>query len=148
MAKRKRFGEIPQEISENIKAPETAPGDKRVSGRVRQLNFKVREEFYWKLKNMAVEEKCLMVEVLEKSLESYEREKQVHSDKELEKYVKVIERKPKTKPQPKLNPYTYTNFTCDNCQSEYKQETAYSYAPNLKELDRYHTYCSDCFNII
>ena len=75
MAKRKRFGEIPQEISENIKAPETAPSDKRVSGRVKQLNFKVREEFYWKLKNRAVEEKCLMVEVLEKSLECYEREK-------------------------------------------------------------------------
>ena len=75
MAKRKRFGEIPQEISENIKAPETAPSDKRISGRVKQLNFKVREEFYWKLKNRAVAEKCMMVEVLEKSLESYEREK-------------------------------------------------------------------------
>ncbi|CAG8623922.1 8344_t:CDS:2 [Ambispora leptoticha] len=67
--KRKIFGEIPQEISENIKASETAPSDKRISGRTKQLNFKVREEFYWKLKNMAVEEKCMMVEVLEKSLE-------------------------------------------------------------------------------
>jgi hypothetical protein len=44
--KRKIFGEIPQEVSENIKAPETAPSDKRVSGRTKQLNFKVREEFY------------------------------------------------------------------------------------------------------
>ena len=46
MAKRKIFGEIPQEISENIKAPELAPSDKRISGRTKQLNFKVREEFY------------------------------------------------------------------------------------------------------
>jgi hypothetical protein len=46
MAKRKRFGAIPQEISENIKAPENAPSDKRISGRTKQLNFKVREEFY------------------------------------------------------------------------------------------------------
>ncbi|CAG8678188.1 10704_t:CDS:1, partial [Ambispora gerdemannii] len=61
------------EVSENIKASETAPSDKRISGRTKQLNFKVREEFYWKLKNMAVEEKCMMVEVLEKSLEGYEK---------------------------------------------------------------------------
>jgi len=44
--KRKAFGAIPQEISENIKASETAPSDKRISGRTKQLNFKVREEFY------------------------------------------------------------------------------------------------------
>ncbi|CAI2194118.1 11691_t:CDS:2, partial [Funneliformis geosporum] len=73
--------EIPQEVSENIKAPETAPSDKRISGRTKQLNFKVREEFYWQLKNRAVEEKCLMVEILEKALESYEREKEVQSKK-------------------------------------------------------------------
>ncbi|CAI2191744.1 9894_t:CDS:2 [Funneliformis geosporum] len=78
---KKRFGEIPQEISENIKAPETAPSDKRISGRTKQLNFKVREEFYWQLKNRAVEEKCLMVEILEKALECYEREKEVQSKK-------------------------------------------------------------------
>lgn len=81
--KRKIFGDIPQEISENIKVPEnfvsqTAPNDKRRTGRIKQLNFKVREEFYWNLKNIAVEEKCMMVEVLEKSLESYEREKEKH----------------------------------------------------------------------
>jgi len=44
--KRKAFGAIPQEISQNIQAPETAPSDKRISGRTKQLNFKVREEFY------------------------------------------------------------------------------------------------------
>jgi len=142
MVKRKMFGAIPQEISENIQAPELAPSDKRISGRTKQLNFKVREDFYWKLKNRAVEEKCLMVEILEKSLGSYEREKQTRSEKDLEKYVKIIERKPKSKP--KINPYPYTNFTCDNCQSEYEKEMAYSIARNLKELNRYPTYCSDC----
>lgn len=140
MAKRKIFGAIPQEISENIKALEIAPSDKRISGRTKQLNFKVREEFYWKLKNMAVEEKCLMVEVLEKSLESYEREKEIKAEKELEKYRKIIPAKSK----PKLTPYPHTNFTCDKCGEEYEQETAYSVARNLKELDQYPTYCADC----
>lgn len=73
--KRKAFGAIPQEISSNIQAPELAPSDKRVSGRTKQLNFKVREEFYWKLKNRALAEKCLMVEILEKALEVYEKGK-------------------------------------------------------------------------
>ena len=49
--------------------------DKRFTGRTKQLNFKVREEFYWKLKKMSVEEKCLMVEILEKSFEEYEKKK-------------------------------------------------------------------------
>ncbi|CAI2180945.1 666_t:CDS:2 [Funneliformis geosporum] len=61
---KKMFGEIPQEISENIKAPETAPSDKRFTGRTKQLNFK--------LKNRAVEEKCMLVEVLERAFAKYE----------------------------------------------------------------------------
>ncbi|CAG8592286.1 8701_t:CDS:2 [Diversispora eburnea] len=132
---------LKKEISENIKAPETAPSDKRITGRTKQLNFKVREEFYWKLKNIAVEEKCLMVEILEKSLESYEREKKVKSGKELEKVVKVIEPKPK---KPQLTPYYPLNFACDNCGDEYEQDTAYSYAPSMREINDFHTYCSDC----
>ena len=59
--------------------------------------------------------------------------------KGLEKYKKVIERKSK-----KLNPYPHQDFACDNCQSECQQETLYSLAPNLSQLKRYHTYCSDC----
>ena len=50
--------------------------NKRISGRTKQLNFKVREEFYWQLKNRATEERCMMVEVLERSFETYDREKQ------------------------------------------------------------------------
>ena len=71
--KRKAFGEIPQDISQNIQSPELAPSDKRFSGRTKQLNFKVREDFYWKLKNIALAEKIMMVEILEKSLEIYEK---------------------------------------------------------------------------
>ena len=44
--KRKAFGEIPQEVSANLQAPELAPSDKRFTGRTKQLNFKVREDFY------------------------------------------------------------------------------------------------------
>jgi len=62
--------------------------------------------------------------------------------KELEKYVKIIERKPK--PQPKLKPYFLRNFECDRCGNEYYDETAYSYAPSMKEINDYHTYCSGC----
>ena len=44
----------------------------------------------------------------------------------------------------KLKPYPNTNFTCDSCQAEFHQETAYSPAPNLSEVDGYYTYCVDC----
>ena len=44
--KRRAFGEIPQEVSQNLQAPELAPSDKRITGRTKQLNFKVREDFY------------------------------------------------------------------------------------------------------
>jgi hypothetical protein len=92
-----------------------------------------------------MEERCMMVEVLERAFESYEREKQVEAEKELEKYRKIIEHKPKPKKlQPKLSPYSYLNFTCDNCGDEYEQDTAYSHAPSSDEINNYHTYCSNC----
>ena len=47
-----------------------------------------------------------------------------------------------------LNPYPYQNFTCDNCQSEFRNETTYSEAPNLDQAEGYSTYCSDCVGII
>jgi hypothetical protein len=137
MSKRKIFGDIPQEVSENIKAPETAPSDKRFTGRTKQLNFKVREEFYWKLKNRAVEEKCMMVEVLERAFEGYEREKQTEAEKELEKHVKVIERKPK-----KIFSHPNKSFDCDKCGESFKNETAYSYVPGLGKTTK--TYCENC----
>lgn len=139
MSKRKIFGEIPQEVSENIKAPENAPSDKRVSGRVKQLNFKVREEFYWQLKNRAMEERCMMVEVLERSFAEYEREKQVQAEKELEKYVKIIEPKPK-----KMTSHPNKNFDCDKCGKSFQSDTAYSYNASLAKFTK--TYCRNCVN--
>src|SRR5437588_9461735 len=44
----------------------------------------------------------------------------------------------------KLKPYPNTNFICDSCQAEFEQETVYSPAPNLSQLDSYHTYCVNC----
>jgi len=71
--KKKSLGEIPQEASENIQAPELAPSDGRITGRTKQLNLKVKEETYWLLKEMSLKEKKLMTEILEKSLENYSK---------------------------------------------------------------------------
>jgi hypothetical protein len=73
--KKKSLGEIPQEASQNIQAPELAPSDGRITGRTKQLNLKVKEETYWLLKEIALQEKKLMTEILEKALTSYERER-------------------------------------------------------------------------
>jgi len=35
--------------------------------KIKQLNFKVQEDFYWELKNAAGKQRCKMVEVLEKA---------------------------------------------------------------------------------
>lgn len=72
--KRKGLGEIPQVASENIKAPENAPSDKRMTGRTEQMNLKVSKEFKKRLKILAAQEGCLMIEVLEKALEVYKRQ--------------------------------------------------------------------------
>jgi hypothetical protein len=148
MAKRKLkglefLGEAPQEASQNLKAPELAPSDGRITGRTKPLSLKATPEFHKELKQLAAEEECLMIEVLEKALESYKREKQVQSEKELEKYRKIIPPKIKLK-KPKLTAYLHANFTCDNCGDEYEQETAYSYARNLEEFRHSSTYCSNC----
>ena len=47
-----------------------------------------------------------------------------------------------------LKPYLLTKFTCDSCQGEFQDKTAYSYASNLSELDDgYYTYCSNCVKL-
>ena len=81
--------------------------------------------------------------IIEESLGAY-LEKVNAEIKELEKYRKIIPAKPK--PQPKLNPYFLEGFICDRCGGEYVEETAYSYAPSMKEINNYHTYCSNCLN--
>ena len=98
--RKQNLGQIPQEASANLNAPEIAPSrsTNKINIRTKPLNFKVSEEFYWQLKDLALKEKSLMVELLEKSLECYKQHCSEVSfgrsgDKELEKYVKVIERK-------------------------------------------------------
>ena len=48
---------------------ETIFKDKRITGRTKQLNLRVKEKTYWKLKELALKNKCLMTEMLEKLLE-------------------------------------------------------------------------------
>ena len=118
--------------------------DQRISGRTEQLNLKARPDFKRKLKIIAAKEGCLMIEIVEKALKLYEKQhkKPKQPTKKLSNYVKIIPAKPK--PQPKLTPYSYLNFTCDKCGEEYVEETAYSYAPSMKEINDHYTYCSDC----
>ncbi|CAG8645519.1 4758_t:CDS:2, partial [Diversispora eburnea] len=63
-------GKVPQEVSENIQKPEFASRDNRFTGRTKQLGLRVKPEFTKKLKTIAVEEDCLLIEVLEKALDS------------------------------------------------------------------------------
>jgi len=63
---------------------------------------------------MAAKEDCLLIEVLEKSLELYQKNYKGSRPK---------------KPQKKLSPYHLKGFECDNCGDEYYNKTAYSYAP-------------------
>ncbi|CAI2177389.1 3978_t:CDS:10 [Funneliformis geosporum] len=65
----KGLGKAPQEASVNLQAPELAPNDKRISGRTKQLGLSVKPEFVKRLKILAAEEDCFIVEVLEKALE-------------------------------------------------------------------------------
>ena len=93
--KRKSLGSAPTEASSNIQIPESTPlsptssvnpyrleeleqelvklRDKRISGRTKQLGLKVRAEFLKRLKELAVEEECFLVEILEKALRCYEK---------------------------------------------------------------------------
>ena len=99
--------------------------DKRISGRTEQLNLKVSPSFRKKLKLMAAKEDCLLIEVLEKALEFYQKNyKSPKKPKKLSNYVKVIP----TKLKPQLIPYRYFHFICDRCGEEYKNAVVYSVA--------------------
>jgi len=45
-----------------------------MTGRTEQMNLKVSKEFKKRLKILAAQEGCLMIEVLEKALEVYKRQ--------------------------------------------------------------------------
>ena len=76
--RRGNLGEIPQQASNNLTAPEIAPLQKEnnePNKRVKSIGFKVSEEFFWELKQLALQEKCLMVEIIEKAVDDYKKKK-------------------------------------------------------------------------
>ncbi|MEG7978842.1 MAG: hypothetical protein NY202_02880 [Mollicutes bacterium UO1] len=48
---------------------------KKITGRTKQLSLKSTPEFHQRLKVLASKEKCLMIEILEKSLELFEKDR-------------------------------------------------------------------------
>jgi len=74
--------------------------------------------------------------IVEESLSAY-LDKINQESKELEKYRKIIEPKPK-----KVFFHPHQNFTCDKCGAGFQNETAYSYATSLGKFTK--TYCSNC----
>ena len=73
IGKRKTLGEVPREASENIKAPELVPKDKRFTGRTKKIGFTCYPEFYQELRELAFKENCKQIEILEKALEEYKK---------------------------------------------------------------------------
>ena len=47
------------------------------ANQIKQLNFKVQEDFYWKLKDTAGKQRLKMIEVLEKAWKFYEQREQI-----------------------------------------------------------------------
>lgn len=98
--KNKYLGEAPNEISTNIQSTQysipqgeivknpslekikqleeeiTKLKDQRYTGRTRQIGLKVKESFYVQVKQLASEENCYLVEILEKALELYIQQKE------------------------------------------------------------------------
>ena len=73
--KKSNLGDIPSEPSANLTKPELAPSDGRKTGRTKPLGLKVSEETFWLLKDLAIQEKCLMTEIFEKALREYAKKK-------------------------------------------------------------------------
>ena len=73
--KQKILQEVVQKPIQKPQTSESTPQDKRITGRTKQLNIKVKEKTYWKLKELASKNKCLMTEMFEKILEGYGKKK-------------------------------------------------------------------------
>lgn len=71
----KDFGLPPQEASENLRSLEIDKRTLRKTGRIKQFNTSVSEEWLERLKKIAYEERLRYVEVLERALESYENQR-------------------------------------------------------------------------
>lgn len=132
--KSKSWGSAPvNEISENVQSLNLDGRSLRKTGRVHLFATRMKKEWIERLKEIAYEERKHYNEILEKALKCYERERQVQG-------VKIISPKIKLP----LNFYPHQNFTCDKCGGKFHQETAYSPAPNLKQLKSSPTYCREC----
>lgn len=86
------------------------------------------------MKELALRKKKLMVEIIEKSLECYQKhcsKIDLSSKERNEQYV-----------QNQLHPYFRQNFICNNCQRKLYNETAYS--PTQHSGFLVITYCSNC----
>ena len=73
MNKLKDFGTPPVEASENLRSIEIDKRTLRKTGRIKQFNTSVSEEWMERLKQISYEERLKYVEVLEKALESYDK---------------------------------------------------------------------------
>ncbi|CAI2185598.1 10291_t:CDS:2 [Funneliformis geosporum] len=56
--------------------------DKRITGRTKQLSLKTTPEFHKELKMLATQEECLMIEILERAFEDYQKKLAKKSAKE------------------------------------------------------------------
>jgi len=74
-SKKKDFGTPPVEATENLHSLEIDKRTLRKTGRVKQFNTSVSEEWMEKLKSIAYEDRLKYVEVLEKALECYEKQR-------------------------------------------------------------------------
>jgi len=86
--------------------------DKRFTGRTKPIAFTSRPKFAKELKRLAYKENCYQIEILEKALEIYKREK-----KKLKSSAKNMSQT--------FSPYYKADFVCNSCQKEFKQDTAY-----------------------
>ena len=73
--RKKDFGMPPQEASENLRSLEIDKRTLRKTGRIKQFNTSVSEEWMEKLKAISYEERLKYVEVLEKALECYDKQR-------------------------------------------------------------------------
>ena len=70
----KKFNQIKkQSLEKSLKKlqKKVSQLDKRITGRTKQLNLKVREQTYWRLKELALKNGCLLTEVIERLLEKH-----------------------------------------------------------------------------
>lgn len=146
MNKLKDFGIPPTETSENLRSLEIDKRTLRKTGRIHQFNTAVSKEWLEKLKQISYEERLKYVEVLEKALEIYEREKRSFVGEQRKQSQSNSNKKKISKKQDtqELYPHYSVNFTCDKCGEQYEEEKAYSFVRDWNEKKRYSTYCSNC----